>query len=292
MSFSSVSGDIYRDHSPSLSPTVIHYRQKISQDYHRLQKLHQRTKRNPSRRQSSYIWKIHRSSTGRIYYYNKLTDQSQWEKPSTKQFSSSMRKKSNHDKRKNNAIETKSSSKKSRNDKIKTTETILSTPISPPSNEKIQIDLVDPIPTPNNSLTNISPSHNHHEKQLIKTQINKDLSSLSNQSSLCPSSSTINAILELEHSPINSNNDNITRYYRGELIEHLLNWPSTQIERERIRLSNEQIRFTTSQLTSLRAYLYSIRIRFEQNRFKLLQYRHTLSSQQDLLNKLQLIDSD
>jgi hypothetical protein len=57
------------------------------------------------------------------------------------------------------------------------------------------------------------------------------------QSSLCPSESTINAILELEHSPLiqrqclspilstttNSNSDSKTRYYRAELIQHLLN---------------------------------------------------------------------
>jgi hypothetical protein len=124
------------------------------------------------------------------------------------------------------------------------------------------------------------------------------------QSSLCPSESTINAILELEHSlpiqqpysspvvPINtnSNSDPITRYYRAELIQHLLNWPSTQIEREAMRLSNEQIRFTTYRLTSLRTDLFSIRLKFERNRFHLLKYHSTLVNQQYLLDKLQLID--
>jgi hypothetical protein len=115
-----------------------------------------------------------------------------------------------------------------------------------------------------------------------------------NQSSLCPSESTINAILELEHSsPItNLNSNHITQYYRAELIEHLLNWPSTQIERETIRLSNEQIRFATCQLISLRTDLFSIRLKFERNRFQLLKYHYNLVNQKDLLNKLQLIDSD
>ncbi|CAF4006863.1 unnamed protein product, partial [Rotaria sp. Silwood1] len=162
----------------------------------------------------------------------------------------------------------------------------LLTPTSPPANEIIQIDHVDPLPTSNNSLTNISfPFSNlskqyHYQllstsllenifkllyrKSSIKTQINQNLSSsFIYQSSLGPSSSTINAILQLEHSPssilpiqyesssflrssiINSNSDDITRYYRGDLIQHLLNWPSTQIERETIRLSNEQIRYIT-----------------------------------------------
>jgi hypothetical protein len=90
-------------------------------------------------------------------------------------------------------------------------------------------------------------------KQSIKRQINEDLSSTVIRSSLYPSESTFNAILELEHSSpmeqqcssliesttTNSNSDHITRYYRAELIQHLLNWPSTQIEREATRSSNE-----------------------------------------------------
>jgi hypothetical protein len=135
-------------------------------------------------------------------------------------------------------------------------------------------------------------------KQSIKRQINEDLSSTVIQSSLYPSESTINAILELEHSsPIestttNSNSDHITRYYRAELIEHLLNWPSTQMEREAICLSNEQIRYTTYQLTSLRTDLFSIRLRLQQNHFHLLKYRYILINQEDLLDKVQFIESD
>jgi formylmethanofuran dehydrogenase subunit B len=89
--------------------------------------------------------------------------------------------------------------------------------------KKIQIVLVDPIPTPNNSINNISiPStisqhpqsysqvlsisldqikvKSSNSKQSIKRQINEDLSSTVIQSSLYPSESTINAILELGHS--------------------------------------------------------------------------------------------
>jgi hypothetical protein len=135
-------------------------------------------------------------------------------------------------------------------------------------------------------------------KQSIKRQINEDLPSTVIQSSLYPSESTINAILQLEHSsPIestttNSHSDHIKRYYRAELIEHLLNWPSTQIEREAIRLSNEQIRYTTYQLTSLRTDLFSIRLRLQQNHFHLVKYRYILINQEDLLDKLQFIESD
>ena len=265
MSYSSLSD---REKSP-LSPTIIHYRQKyqISKDYY-----HRRKQREIRRSSFRYynqkinnIWQVHRSSTGQIYYYNTVTDQSQWEKPSKEQFSRSITKKSvNKHKRSisKDDFHIHHHKRKFR----KSSEVILSTPTSPPPNEKIQIDLVDPLPTPTNSIPNIS--------------------------SLNPSSSTINAILELEHSPIIKNVNNITRYYRGELIEHLLNWPSTKIERETIRLSNEQIRFTTSQLTSLRTDLYLIRNRFEQNRFKLVKYRYQLFSQQYIINQLQLNDSD
>jgi len=222
-------------------------------------------------------------------------------------------------KRRKDNIETKSSFKKFRKDRSKTDEVVLSTPVSPPENEKIQIEFVDPIPTPSDSIINmslplidsqqqqshssISPHENKftssNSKRSIKTQVNEDLSSMIIQSSLCPSKSTINAILELEHSPpiqqpysspvvpTNTNSNTITRYYRAELIEHLLNWPSTQIEREAMRLSNEQIRFTTYQLTSLRTDLFSIRLKFERNRFHLLKYHSTLVNQQYLLDKLQ-----
>jgi hypothetical protein len=129
-------------------------------------------------------------------------------------------------------------------------------------------------------------------------------------SPLRPSVSTINAILELEHSPpivlpanhqsspptwttmSNSNSDDITRYYRGELIEHLLNWPSTQIEREANRLSNEQAHITIRQLTSLRTDIYCTKLRFQQNRFQLLQNRYTLAYQSYLINALHFIDQD
>lgn len=107
----------FRDQSPSrspLSPTVIHYHRKYrteknSQDYHK--KIHQhhrhhhrqqirhkssnqhyqnrRINKISPRRPSSSLWEIHTSSNGRIYYYNVVTDKSQWEKPSKEQLSSS-----------------------------------------------------------------------------------------------------------------------------------------------------------------------------------------------------------
>ncbi len=143
-------------------------------------------------------------------------------------------------------------------------------------------------------------------KQSIKRQINEDLSYTVIRSSLYPSESTINAILQLEHSSpmehpcssliesatTNANSDHITRYYRAEFIQHLLNCSSAQIEREAIHLSNEQIRYTTYQLTSSRTDLLSIRLRLQQNDFHLVKYHYILINQRDLLDKLHLIESD
>ena len=157
--------------------------------------------------------------------------------------------------RSNNSNETTDHHKKHRR-KIQEDKT---TPTSPPPNEIIQIDLVDPIPTPTISISSIHSQSQSHEL-------------FHQDSCLHPSASTINAILELEYSHSNSNDK--TRYYRGELIEHLLNWPSTQIERETIRLSNEQTRIRIYQLLSLRTDLYFLRLRYERNRFQLLKYHH------------------
>ena len=242
----STKSSTFRNRSPShspLSPTIIHYRH------------HHRRKQKQSSLNS--LWEVHRSSKGQIYYYNVVTDRSQWEKPAIEQSSSLITKKSKRSTststfdshndvnsihfRRSWESKSKSSFKKFREGKRHIDQIELSTPISPPPSEKIHIDLVDPVPTPSNS--------------------------------------TINAILELEHSrTTNSNSDHITRYYRAELIEHLLNWPSTQIEREAIRLSNEQIRHTTYRLTSLRADLIFLRLRLQQNHFQLLKYHHILAN--------------
>ncbi|UJR34998.1 hypothetical protein I4U23_027774 [Adineta vaga] len=137
------------------------------------------------RKQSFSRWEKHRSSNGRIYYYNRITDHSQWEIPW----------------------------KKHRRVKFVQSEKL--TPTSPPANERISIEDVDPFP-------------------LMKTE---------------------------------SNLDDITRYYRSDLIQHLLNWPLTQIERELNHLSNEQSRLRTYQLISLRTQIYCLRLRFESIRF-------------------------
>jgi hypothetical protein len=83
-----------------------------------------------------------------------------------------------------------------------------------------------------------------------------------------------------------------TQYFCAELIEHLLNWPLTQIEREATRSSNEPLRYTTYQLISLHIDLFSIRLRLEQNHFHLVKYRYILINQRDLLDKFQFIESD
>jgi hypothetical protein len=99
MALSSANISAFRDRSPSrspLSPTIIHYRQKyqipkISHHHHHRKQQHQSPVNS--------LWEVHKSSNGQIYYYNVVTDQSQWEKPSREQFSSSIKKKSIHSKR-------------------------------------------------------------------------------------------------------------------------------------------------------------------------------------------------
>ena len=115
MSLSSAVNTNHRHNSPSvspLSPTVIHYCQKYQRtevaqyhDHrhcyqkqsthhvsHRISTFRQyhhspRTNRTHRRRQSPNLWEVHKSSNGRIYYYNVITDRSQWEKPSKEQLS-------------------------------------------------------------------------------------------------------------------------------------------------------------------------------------------------------------
>ncbi|UJR34989.1 hypothetical protein I4U23_027768 [Adineta vaga] len=58
-----------------------------------------------------------------------------------------------------------------------------------------------------------------------------------------------------------SNIDDITRYYRSDLIKHLLNCPLTQIECEFNHLLNEQNRVRTYQSISLRTQIYCLRLR-------------------------------
>ncbi len=112
MALSSAKISAFRDKSPSrspLSPTIIHYRQKyqipkISHHHHHLRKQQHQNRRtnNSTTRQQSHLnslWEVHKSSNGQIYYYNVVTDKSQWEKPSREQFSSSIKKKSIHSKR-------------------------------------------------------------------------------------------------------------------------------------------------------------------------------------------------
>ncbi|CAF4140665.1 unnamed protein product [Rotaria magnacalcarata] len=144
-----------------------------------------------------------------------------------------------------------------------------------------EIDRVDPLPTLNNSLTNISiPFENlrqqyhdeilttsllesvftsFHRKRTVKTQSNQDISHFIIRSSLRSSSSTINAVLELEHSPsiisLNqlhyssslssamtiSNSNDIKRYHPGEQIQ----FSPIKIERQALHSSNKQIEIIT-----------------------------------------------
>jgi len=111
MALSSAKTSPFLNRSPSCSPffpTITHYRQKyqipkISHHHHLRKQQHQnrRTNNSTTRQQSpvNSLWEVHKSSNGQIYYYNVVTDQSQWEKPPKEQFSSSIKKKSIHSKR-------------------------------------------------------------------------------------------------------------------------------------------------------------------------------------------------
>jgi len=63
--------------------------------------MHQETNKSTMRQQSpvNSLWEVYRSSNGQIYYYNVLTDQSQWKRPPKEQFSFLITKKSIHSKR-------------------------------------------------------------------------------------------------------------------------------------------------------------------------------------------------
>ena len=146
---------------------------------------------------------------------------------------------------------------------------------------------------------------------MIKRKINEELTSMMIQTPLHPSSSTINAILQLEssssitssnqhqssfslHSSINidSNLDKGQQGYRDEASGRLLNRPSTQIESEIHRLSCEHARIMTRRLTTLRTDLYLIRLQFERNRFQLTKMKHIIANQQEFINKLEMLDVD
>ncbi|CAF4639775.1 unnamed protein product [Rotaria socialis] len=155
----------------------------------------------------------------------------------------------------------------------KNDQTVLLTPTSPPPYEIIQIDRVDPLPALNNNshdeilttplLESVFTSF--HRKRTVKIQSNQDISHFIIRSSLRSSSSTINAILELEHSPsvisLNqhhysssllsamtiSNSNDTKRYHSGESIQ----FSPTKIERQALHSSNKQIQIITCQLTSI-----------------------------------------
>ena len=121
-----------------------------------------------------------------------------------------------------------------------------------------------------------------------------------------PSRSTINAILELEHSQVTavcvpsphssisrstaskSNADDIPNYYREDLIEHLLNWPMTKVENDLMRALNDQARSSTRRLTSLRADVHCVRLRFSRQRLELIKTRHYLSHLAHIVHTLRM----
>lgn len=101
-SFSSVSSNVLR-HRRKYETTKNRYHQQFEQHYHHQnQHIQNRSRcsaqsfqkhdhyqskinRDMKRKHSSCVWEEHRSSNGRIYYYNVVTDHSQWEKPIGKQ---------------------------------------------------------------------------------------------------------------------------------------------------------------------------------------------------------------
>lgn len=238
----------------------------------------------------------------------------------------------NYRKQKKDYIDIKSSVKKSRKDKINSDKAFSSTPASPPPNEIVKIDQVDPFPLLNNSFTNISIQYNNNLHQQTHNQIlsnpliqnifklldrkklkyhqsHQKNSSFITCSSVGLSSSTINAILELEHSKtdISLNQkqtllhlpsttmspkfEDETQYYStGQTQNNLLKSSSIKIQREPVCLLNEHIKVTTWRLISLRTDLFSFKLRLGRNRFHLIKYHHILANHQLLINKFQLID--
>jgi hypothetical protein len=109
MALSSAKISPFLNRPPSCSPffpTITHYRQKYQipeiSNHHLRNQKHQnrRTNKSITRQQSpvNSLWEVHKSSNGQIYYYNVVTDQSQWEKPPKEKFSSLITKKSIHSK--------------------------------------------------------------------------------------------------------------------------------------------------------------------------------------------------
>lgn len=204
--------------------------------------------RHSARRSSfnSSVWEIHRSSKGEIYYYNTVTDRSQWEKPPNEQLISKRLaifhcwKKSISAKRHRYSLNRPSNKikrKKTNRHYFDRRKPLNDSPLSPPANEQIPLNLVDPLPTP-----------------ILFLPETQDEQSNKKQLCLHPSESTINAILQLEHSS-----------------------SSTLVESPTI---------SVSQLVSLRTDLICLRLRFATNRFYLLKYHHFFVNQEDLLHKL------
>ena len=121
-----------------------------------------------------------------------------------------------------------------------------------------------------------------------------------------PSRSTMNAILELEHSQVTavsvrspptstsrttaskSNADDIAHYNCEDLITHPLNWPLTKVESELMQALNDQARSTTRRLTSLRADVHCIRLRFARQSLESIKTRHYLSYLAHIVQTLQM----
>ncbi|CAF0723437.1 unnamed protein product [Didymodactylos carnosus] len=93
-------------------------------------------------------------------------------------------------------------------------------------------------------------------------------------------------------SPTQTNNlsTDIKKYYRAELIEHLLNWPSTPLEKDALRISNDYYRYSTS-LATLRTDLFLNKLKYQWGEIQSCKYRGILKYCNLVMNELQKVDN-
>lgn len=197
-------------------------------------------------------WSEFRSSGGKTYFYNCKTEVSQWEKPKgwpsdTPSTSSSRSKKceiaENSSRQKmdessrSSIKEIQSHSKTSNNNQ----------PTSIPSNgtNDVQNDRQTRLPSPTDDSSSRMSFSSTSSQESSAQQMNG-----TNETNVHPESSNRPVEKEKSESPMeidgqtatmtkNERDQEIQRYYRAELIQHLTDWSSTQFEKQCLKLFDE-----------------------------------------------------